>query len=235
VDRPARYAEIEQLKNELLGSLSHEMRTPLATIKAYASTLRSNPDALAGERDEYLATIERQADRLARFVDDLLLLGRVDAQHLLARRVNVTVDYLLDAAQERLGGAATARIERHATHVQLDGDPELLADALMHLVDNALKFSAPQTHVRIEARAEGKRVAVAVHDRGIGILPEHLPYIFERFYRVERNLAAPASGSGLGLAIAREIVQAHGGTLQVESVPQQGSTFTMAFPMREGA
>ena len=232
--REARYAAIEQLKDEILAAVSHELRTPIATIKAYATTMRANPDTLAGDRAEYLATIEESADRLSRLVDDLLLVGRIGARHLLSRRVPITVDALLDAAQARLPGAALERIERRSTNVLLDGDPELLADVLMHLLDNALKFSAPAGPVIVEARSEPALVAVAVHDRGVGITQEHLPYIFERFYRVERNLAATAGGNGLGLAIAREIVQAHGGTLHVESVPQQGSVFTMELPAARG-
>jgi two-component system, OmpR family, phosphate regulon sensor histidine kinase PhoR len=230
--REARFAEIEQLKDEILAAVSHELRTPIATIKAFATTMRANPDALANDRDDFLATIEESADRLARLVDDLLLVGRIGARHLLSRRVPVTVDALLDSAESRLPPTSMPRIERRSTNVLLDGDPDLLADALMQLLDNALKFSAPAAPVTIEARSEQQYVAVAVRDRGIGITQEHLPYIFERFYRVERNLAAIAGGNGLGLAIAREIVQAHGGTLRVESVPQQGSVFTMELPAR---
>jgi signal transduction histidine kinase len=230
--REARFAAIDQLKDELITAVSHELKTPIATIKAYASTMRSNPDVLAGERDDYLATIEAQADRLARLVNDLLLVGRVAAQHLLSKRAQVTIDELLDGAASRLGPSAVQRIERRATGETVSGDPDLLGDALVHLVDNALKFSPDSTPVVVEVERDDATIAVSVRDRGIGIGQEHLPYIFERFYRVERSLAATTGGSGLGLTIAREIVQAHGGKLDVESEPHRGSTFRISLPAR---
>ncbi|HUA09104.1 MAG TPA: ATP-binding protein [Candidatus Acidoferrales bacterium] len=228
--REMRFAAIEQLKEEIVAAVSHELKTPIATIKAFATTMRSNPEALAKVRDEFLATIEEQADRLTRAVEDLLLVGRVDAKHLLECRTSVTLDYLLDATAERLGPSAAERIERHSTAVTLSGDPALLESALLHLLDNALKFSPDTAPVVIEGEDDGASIAVRVRDRGVGIGEEHLPYIFERFYRVERDLAAATGGSGLGLTIAREIVQAHGGTLAVDSVPHGGSTFTIRLP-----
>jgi signal transduction histidine kinase len=229
--REVRFAAIEQLKDEIVAAVSHELKTPIATIKAYATTMLANPETLAaGERREFLSTIEEQADRLTRVVEDLLLVGRVNAKHLLERRASVSLDRLLDAAEDRLGPSAAERIERVSTAVILSGDPDLLGNALLHLVDNALKFSPDSAAVVIEGHDEGERVAVRVSDRGIGIGEEHLPYIFDRFYRVERNLTAATGGSGLGLTIAREIVQAHGGTLAVESTPHAGSTFTMLLP-----
>ncbi len=228
--REARFAAIEQLKEEIVAAVSHELKTPIATIKAYATTMRTNPDALADHRNDFLATIEEQADRLTRAVDDLLLVGRVNAQHLLSIRASVTLDELIDQTAERLGPSAAERIERRSTAVTLSGDPHLLGNALLHLIDNALKFSPGTATVAIEGHDEGATVAVKVCDNGIGIGEEHLPYIFDRFYRVERNLTAATGGSGLGLTIAREIVQAHGGTVSVESIPHGGSTFTMSFP-----
>lgn len=228
--REVRFAAIEQLKEEIVAAVSHELKTPIATIKAFATTMRANPEALASDRNEFLATIEEQADRLTRAVDDLLLVGRVNAQHLLSTRASFPLDRLLDHAAQRLGPTAAERIERRATSVTLSGDPDLLGNALLHLLDNALKFSPDSAPVVIEGQDDGSTVAVRVSDRGVGIGEEHLPYIFERFYRVERNLTAATGGSGLGLTIAREIVQAHGGTLAVESVPHGGSTFTISLP-----
>ena len=228
--REVRFAAIEQLKEEIVAAVSHELKTPIATIKAFATTMRANPDALAENRNDFLATIEEQADRLTRAVDDLLLVGRVNAKHLLSSRSNLTLDELLAQIAERLGPSASARIERRSTDVTLSGDPDLLLNALLHLVDNALKFSPDNAPVVIEGHEDESTVAVRVSDRGVGIGEEHIPYIFERFYRVERDLAAATGGSGLGLTIAREIVQAHGGTLRVESVPHGGSTFTISLP-----
>lgn len=230
--RERRFAAIEQLKDEIVAAVSHELKTPIATIKAFAMTMRHNPDGLAADRSEFLATIEEQADRLSRAVDDLLLLGRVGAKHLLSKRERVSLDAILDDAQKRLGPSASSRIERRSTGITLSGDPALLRDAIVHLVDNALKFSPEGADVVIEGCDDGSIVQVRVSDRGIGIADEHLPYIFERFYRADQNLTAATGGSGLGLTVAREIVQAHGGTLAVQSTPSHGTTFTISLPER---
>jgi signal transduction histidine kinase len=230
--REQQFAAIEQLKNELLAAISHELRTPIATIKAFATTLRGNPSTSASDRDEYLTTIEEEADRLARAVDDLLLAGRVDAVHLLSARENTTVGALLDDVERRLGPTASKRLERRNDGVAVRCDAQLLATALGHLVDNAIKFSADGTPVVVEAGGDGERVTISVADSGIGIAGEHLPYIFERFYRVERNLVAASGGTGLGLFVANAIVRAHGGTIAVTSEPHQGSRFTITLPVR---
>jgi two-component system, OmpR family, phosphate regulon sensor histidine kinase PhoR len=230
--RESQFAAIEQLKNEIVAAVSHELKTPIATIKAFATTMRQNPEVLAEDRGDFLATIEEQADRLARAVEDLLLVGRVDAKHLLSTRETVALDRLIDSAAARLGPTAAARIERRSTALGVSGDPELLGAALYHLIENALKFSPEGSPVAIEGNGEGDSVAVRVLDRGIGIGEEHIPYIFERFYRVDRNLTATAGGSGLGLTIVREIVQAHGGTVAVDSTPSAGTTVTIVLPAR---
>jgi len=231
--RESQFAAIEQLKNEIVAAVSHELKTPIATIKAFATTMRHNPDALANDRGDFLATIEEQADRLARAVEDLLLVGRVDAKHLLSTRETVALDRLIDEAAARLGPTLAARIERRSTGLGVSGDPELLGAALYHLIENALKFSPDGAPVAVEGEGNGGSVAVHVRDSGIGIGKEHIPYIFERFYRVDRNLTATAGGSGLGLTIVREIAQAHGGTVAVESTPSAGTTVTLVLPVRD--
>jgi signal transduction histidine kinase len=230
--RAQEYAAIEQLKNELLAAVSHELKTPIATIKAYATTLRENPGPVAEHRDEFLTTIEEQADQLARAVDDLLLAGRVDAQHLLRERRRTSLRRLLDAVVDRLGPTATTRVECINGEVQISCDEELLAAALSHLIDNALKYSSDGSPVRVEAREDRVSTFIDVTDRGVGIGEEHLPYIFDRFYRVERNLIAASSGAGLGLFIARAIVRAHSGSLEVRTALDEGSRFTIAVPRR---
>lgn len=229
-----RYAAIDQLKNELIAAVSHELKTPIATIKAYATTMRMNPGIVDDERTEYLKTIEEEADRLGRAVEDLLRVGRVAAPHLLRERRTVALDEVLDDIAARLGPSAAARIERHATDVTLVCDPDLAIEAIGRVIENALKFSADTTSVVVDATPVPGGVRVVVRDRGIGIGAEHLPYIFERFYRVERSLTSTA-GTGLGLSIVREIVHAHGGSITVESTPHEGSAFALHFPEREAA
>ncbi len=228
--RQQTYDAIEQLKAEIVTSVSHELKTPIATIKAYAETMRHNPLATDPKRDEYLSTIEEEADRLASAVDDLLLAGRVDAEHLLTERKNVAVDNVLDTVAEHLGPTAASRVERHTGGVEVNGDIKLLVRALEQLIDNALKFSSGTSPVIVEAEVVKGEAQIRVIDRGIGIGDEHLPYIFERFYRAERNLVSATGGAGLGLYIARSVARAHGGTISVESRLHEGATFTLRLP-----
>jgi two-component system phosphate regulon sensor histidine kinase PhoR len=226
-----RYAEIEHLKDRLVGTLSHELKTPLAAIKAYVATLRANPELYEEQRDEYLAVIEEQADRLHHTVEDLLLVSRVDAGLLPVRRMPVALDALLDTVFGALSvDLQRHRIERRTAGVRLWGDPELLRQALYHLLDNALKFSPGGGTIRITASEEAAHSWVSVSDEGIGIEAEHLPYIFDRFYRAEDALTADTGGNGLGLYLVREIARAHGGGVEVLSQPRHGSTFTLRLP-----
>jgi len=231
--RQRTYDAIEQLKAEIVTSVSHELKTPIATIKAYAQTMRHNPLATDPKRDEYLETIEEEADRLASAVDDLLLAGRVDAEHLLTERKPVTVDRVLDIVADQLGPTAASRIERRTHDVEVYGDAALLARALEQLIDNALKFSPDSSSIVVEAERTNDEAYIRVIDRGIGIGEEHVPYIFERFYRAERNLVSATGGAGLGLYIARSVARAHGGRIDVESKLHQGAAFTLRLPERK--
>jgi signal transduction histidine kinase len=230
--REQNFAAIEQLKSEIVTAVSHELKTPIATIKAFATTLRQNPGTSESDRDEYLATIEEEADRLARGVDELLLAGRVDAAHLVTRRERITIEALLDHARSRIGPTRFARVVHRTDGVTVDGDPVLLGEALEHLIDNALKFSSDTAPVEVDAAHEDGITSIRVIDRGVGIAADHLPYIFERFYRAERELTATTGGSGLGLYVARAIAHAHGGSLAVERTGRAGTVMQLRIPAR---
>jgi len=227
-----RFDEIEQLKNELIGSISHELKTPLATIKAYVETLRDNSMSPEMTR-EYLDVMGAQADRLARAIDDLLLVSRVEAGQLLKRRETIPLDHVLDAALASIAFDAEAHpLHRDTAGVLISGDPDLLRDALAQVLENAAKFSPAGQIIDVRAESRDGRCVVSIADRGIGIADEHLPYIFDRFYRVDRALASASDGSGLGLFIASALARAHGGTIDVRSEPGRGSTFTLSLPVR---
>lgn len=227
------YREIEQLKNEIVAAVSHELKTPIASIKAFATTLRENPQLDAGQRDEFLRVIDEQADRLTRAVDDLLLASRVDAEQLLKRRETVALDDLIDASLRANAFDVSARpLLRSTSGVTVSGDADLLREILYHLVQNALKFSPPGAPIAIEGESREHESVVRVRDAGIGIAEEHLPYVFERFYRVEHDLTSQTGGMGLGLFIVANLVRAHHGTIEVESRLGQGSTFTLKLPVR---
>lgn len=228
-----RLEEIEQLKTELVSTVSHELKTPLAAIKAYTATLRQNPALYETHRDEFLGVVEQQADRLSRLIDDMLLVSRVEAAQLLRQRVVMPVDGILDDAV-REGGAnpSSHPIERDTAGVRISGDPERLSDIFRNVIENAVKYSPAGGTIRITAREENAQTVIEIADCGIGIAEEHLPYIFDRFYRVEAHDAGEISGSGLGLYIVNSLVRAHGGSIDVRSAPGTGTTFTLRFPLR---
>ncbi|HVA33321.1 MAG TPA: ATP-binding protein [Candidatus Baltobacteraceae bacterium] len=228
-----RYREIEQLKNEIVAAVSHELKTPISTIKAYANTLRENPEAVAEQRDDFLRVIDEQTDRLTRVVDDLLLASRVDAEQLLKRRIDIPLEEVVDAALLALAFDDTQHpLTVRTAGIALSGDPEKLRDILLQLIDNAAKFSPLGSPIEIVGEMARGETIVRVADRGVGIPDEHLPYIFERFYRVESQLTAQAGGNGLGLSIVAALVRAHGGAIAVHSEAGKGTTFTIHLPVR---
>jgi two-component system phosphate regulon sensor histidine kinase PhoR len=229
----ARVEEIEQLKNELVSTVSHELKTPLAAIKAYTATLRQNPRLYESRRDEFLLVVEQQADRLSRLVDDMLLVARVESGQMLRRRVNVPLGELVDEALRYLQHDPVrhplACRERDMT---ISGDPERLRDIFRNLLENAFKYSPAGGAVEIAGETVGDHSEVTVRDSGIGIAAADLPYIFDRFYRVESENTASVGGSGLGLYIVHALVRAHGGTIDVSSELGEGTTFTLRLPLR---
>jgi PAS domain S-box-containing protein len=231
---PGRYAEIEQLKSELVGSISHELKTPLATIKAFVDTLtRADGRLEPALRRDYLATICEQVERLGSSIDKMLMVSRVEAGQLLARRVSVPLDGVLDGAFEAIRWSeARHPVTRRTAGADISGDPDLLREAFAHVLDNAAKFSPIGTPVAITASSRDGSTIVEIADRGAGIAEEHLPYIFDRFYRVDNGLAASIDGTGLGLFIALALARAHGGTITVRSELGRGTTFAFSLPER---
>lgn len=227
-----RVRAIEQLKNELVSTVSHELKTPLAAIKAYASTLR-NGEMPEQQRDEFLGVIEQQADRLSRLVDDMLMVSRVESAQLLRRRVIVPLDEVLDAAIAGLTfDPAVHQVTRRTAGTTVSGDPERLRDVFRNLLENAVKYSPRGGTIEVRAQAAPDCTVVEISDSGVGIASEHLPYIFDRFYRVESPSTASVGGSGLGLYIAGALVRAHGGAVNVRSEPGEGTTFSVMLPVR---
>ena len=230
--RKERVQEIEQLKNELVSTVSHELKTPLASIKAYTATLRQNPELYESRRAEFLGVVEQEADRLSRLIEDMLLVTRVDSAQLLRKRLPVDLDRLLDDAIAQIArNPATHPIERRGTGVHVSGDPERLRDILRNLLENAIKYSPEGGTVEVEAHEYPERTTITIRDRGVGIPDEHIPFIFDRFYRAEDERTQGVGGSGLGLYIVQALVRAHGGTIEARSAGQ-GSTFTLTFPVR---
>jgi signal transduction histidine kinase len=225
----------EELKSALVSTVTHELRTPLAAIKGYARTLLIE-DAGWDEptREEFLTTIAEESDKLGELVDNLLETSQIEAGVLqVARR-----PLLLAPLVERVAARHRAQDPSHPIAVELppdlpvvDADPRRLEQVLHNLIENARKYSGAGYPIRVTATADGDHVRVTVADRGIGIAPEHLDHIFERFYRVDNSLVRRAGGTGLGLTICRGIVEAHSGRLWAESEPDYGSAFHFTVPV----
>jgi two-component system sensor histidine kinase KdpD len=226
-------AEAERLRSALLSSVSHDLRTPLAVISGASSSLLSQvARAQEGSRRELLETIQEEADRLARLVDNLLEMTRIEAQGVQPQRQWHVVEELVGSALARLetrlaGRQLAVQIPADLPLVQVDG--LLIEQVIINLVDNALKYTPPSTAVRVSAAIDGAQLLVQVHDAGPGLAPGEETKIFEKFYR--GNAAGTARGSGLGLAICRAIVLAHGGGIGAANLPGGGARFWFRLPL----
>ncbi len=215
---------LERVRREFVANVSHELRTPLTAIKGYAETLRDgglrDPQAAA----EFVKVIHRHADRLRDLIEDLLDLASVEQGQA---RIDLAPVSLRDVvAQAEAVARPAAAGKGHTLVVDLPGDlPRVVADrdrlaqVLINLLDNAVKFTAEGGRIEVTARSSSNRVVVSVRDNGIGIPPEDIGRIFERFYRVNRSRDRRDGGTGLGLAIAKHLTQAMGGAIEVESHP----------------
>jgi signal transduction histidine kinase len=230
---PARRAFARQ--QQFVADASHELRTPVALIRASAEVLAGAPELARGPHAGLLAGIGREAERLGRLLGDLLQLARFDSGRAPAALGPVALSDLVAEAVEQVRRLELARgLELAAAaepHLWVRGDTGRLRQLALILLDNALKHTPPGGRVEASVRAERGWARLAVADTGCGIAAEHLPHLFERFYRVDRARARGAGGAGLGLAIARELVEQHGGRIGVESAPGRGSTFAVWLPL----
>ncbi len=224
---------LEVLRRDFVANASHELKTPVAAVRALAETLQSAlPDdpATAGR---FAARIGREADRLDALVRDLLDLSRVEQGGLAVEPVDL-VGLVKETAGGYAGRADERRIELRTElepGVVVRGDRAQLGLLLSNLIDNALRFTDPCGLVTVRMAGRGDRVELEVADTGRGIPSSELPRIFERFYRVDKARARHTGGTGLGLAIVRHVAEAHGGSVRVASELGRGSTFTATLPL----
>jgi len=224
----ARLDDFFQAQIRLTADISHELRTPLTIIHGNVDVLRR--DSLSpAERAEAIAAINSALNRMSRLVSDLLLLSQADAGMTLAMRPLELDEVILDVFQQ--AHALTKEVSLklgHADQARVRGDADRLKQLLINLLDNAIKHTPPGGCVTLSVYRQPPWVRVSVADTGEGIPLEHLPHIFDRFYRVKGQ---KRKGYGLGLPIAKWIAEAHGGTLTAESQPGAGSTFTLKLPL----
>lgn len=225
--------KLDRLKTELLGTVSHELRTPLAAIKGYATTLLTHERMRPELRREFLSVIDSESDRLQELINNLLDMSRLEAGVLKVDPAPVQLRRVAETAVER----AQHLTSDHRVLLEWSEDPWVMADAarilqvLTNLLSNAIKYSPDGGDIIVSARSERGMLLVSVKDSGVGIPPREVDKIFDRFHRVEGDLARRVSGTGLGLAICRGLVEAHGGRIWVESEPGVGSTFTFSLPI----
>jgi signal transduction histidine kinase len=233
----ARLRSARQMQVDFVANVSHELRTPLTSIKGMVETLRAGAVEDLDVRDRFLGTVESETDRLIRLVHDLLLLSRADSEALNLRCESVDVARLAQLIVDRLTPQAdtrgvTLRVESAPGLSPAWADPDRVAQVLVNLLDNAIKYSPPEAAVDVAVLAGPEQtVLVRVRDRGIGIPPEALPRIGERFYRADKARSRAHGGSGLGLAIAQALIEAHGGKLWLESRGGEGTTAQFTLPV----
>jgi two-component system phosphate regulon sensor histidine kinase PhoR len=231
-----RLRRLENIRRDFVANVSHELKTPVTAIKGSVETLLDGALQKPEDARRFLEIVIRQADRLNAIIDDLLALSRIEQEaerHEIPLQRSRLAEVLRGAVQACEVGAAakSIRIDLSCPEPLLARiNPPLLEQAVVNLIDNAVKYSRPESEVRVEARPENGEIIIRVRDHGCGIAREHLPRLFERFYRVDKARSRKEGGTGLGLAIVKHIVQAHSGTVTVVSAPGEGSTFTIHLP-----
>jgi signal transduction histidine kinase len=219
-------------KRRMVADASHELRTPLAAMRAELDVSLMGDDLPPAGR-EVLESTREEVDRMSRIVDNLLTLARVDEGRLELLTTTVHLDEAADAAARPLRPLATAKnvqLTLNGLHCKAQADPQRLNQALTNFIENAIKFTQPGGEVSVTAWRRNGETGVTVTDNGPGIPPEARAHIFDRFYRADPARRRTGSGSGLGLAICREIAEAHGGRVWVESEEGAGSSFSLALP-----
>ncbi|HEY5912642.1 MAG TPA: ATP-binding protein [Verrucomicrobiae bacterium] len=229
-----RIKQLERTRQELVANVSHELRTPLSLIKGYVETLLDHAKNDPELADQFLRTIDRNAERLRLLIEDLLTISELESGRL---KLDLQPVSLKAVAQKVVADFRARAAAKQMELVDQVPGLEVLADAgrleqvLCNLVDNAIKYGRPEGTVTLEARATGTdQVEVAVRDDGPGIPPEALERVFERFYRIDKGRSREHGGTGLGLSIVKHIVQTHGGRVWAKSEPGHGATFFFTLP-----
>ncbi len=233
-DETGRY-ELDKSRREFVANVSHEMRTPLTSIKGACETILSDRNMPAETEEFFLHMAVDECDRMTRIVSDLLVLSRLDNKRT---KWNIQ-KFDTNAALRHICEVMRVEAAAHSHKLSLESDqlPEIVADkerieqVIINVVSNAIKYTPDGGEIKLKARADGEFVEIAISDNGIGIPSEDLPHLFERFYRVEKSRTSETGGTGLGLAIAKEIVDAHGGSISISSELGSGTTVTIRLPL----
>ena len=227
--------QLDQIRRDFVANVSHELRTPLSILRGYIEVLFDEPEASREELTRILSIMERHSKRLQRLVDDLLSLAQLESSHAELEISVVRMDELFnnlirDWKEKLTGKNLKVIVDLPSETSVLRADGTRLEEALHNLLDNAVKFSPDNGQIRLRGTRCGSNVVLSVADNGIGIGKEHLPRIFERFYRADKARSRELGGTGLGLAIVKHIAQLHGGRVEAESELGNGTTIRMILP-----
>ncbi|OLD06335.1 MAG: hypothetical protein AUI90_13355 [Deltaproteobacteria bacterium 13_1_40CM_3_69_14] len=225
--------KLSRMKTDFVANISHELRTPLTGVRLFAETLRAGRAEGPEEVRQCVAMLSTEADRLSRMVEKLLDWSRLEAGRTSLELERTEVPALLD----RIGQAYRAQQLPASYQTELDPqlppvnvDRDAMAQVVLNLLHNAVKYTGEDKRIRVRARRAGRNVAIEVEDNGPGVRPHERKRIFERFYRADDLLSRQTEGTGLGLAIAKKIVELHGGRIELDSRVGQGSTFRVLLP-----
>jgi signal transduction histidine kinase len=228
--------ELDRMKSEFIAATSHELRTPLFTIQGFVKLLLDDKVPDAETQKEFLGIIDRESDRLGHQIDDLLDVSAVESGRMTVRKKVMSMKEVIQRVVANLQSLAreqgvTIEAELPTPLPEVIGDERRLEQVVSNLVYNAIKFSAEKSCVMVRAGVEDAKLQVQVIDQGIGIPTTALPHLFEKFYQVNGSTTRTRGGAGLGLYIAKQIVEAHGGQIWVESKVGEGSTFSFTLPL----
>ncbi|BAZ49424.1 periplasmic sensor signal transduction histidine kinase [Nostoc sp. NIES-4103] len=227
-----RLASLDQERRVFLANVSHELRTPISNVQVTIDALQSGAYEEPQLRDRFFQTISSEIKRLSQLIHDLLDLGRLEAgvtqleQQIISLRG--LIHRAVNATEPRMQALGIS-VQVNVVDLLIEGDPERLLQAILNVLDNAIKHSAPNSQVFISGYKQGKQAILEIRDQGQGISESDLPHIFEQFYTTDPS--RKGSGNGLGLAIAKRIIEAHQGTVTAGSVANQGATFTICLPL----
>jgi two-component system phosphate regulon sensor histidine kinase PhoR len=226
---------LEGVRRDFVANVSHELRTPITSIKGFVETLRDGALDSPDDSRRFLEIIARQTDHLNSIINDLLTLSQLEQPErdqigMSPTNVKSVLEHAISTCQHRARKQDVALKLKSGDSIVVTANPSLLEQAVVNLIDNAIKYSPSGSAVDVTATSTGSLVTIAVIDRGSGIERAHLSRLFERFYRVDIARSRELGGTGLGLAIVKHIVSAHNGTVVVDSAPGKGSTFTISLP-----
>jgi len=221
-----------------VANVSHELKTPLALIRLFAETLELGRVQTEEKARQYYRVINKESQRLTQLINNILDFSRIEADRKEYRFAPTDVARIVEEVLEAYRFPIeqqnfTLEVEVAEDLPEAELDAEAIGQALINLVNNAIKYSRDERYIRLRVRREGDRILISVTDRGIGVAKADQKKIFEKFYRAENSLLHETKGSGLGLALVQHIMEAHGGTVEVESTPGKGSTFTLVLPLKK--